>query len=488
VGRGRSVRRGWLVRRTFIAMQIERFLLVATLLLGLCGPARAQIPSASVSAATKSKGADVSLHKPAPQEDVEENLGSMKLLAPGIGWAEISVAHYSSEKEDHVVYWTTDNGKHWRNITPPVAPGEDLSDLFFLDTHHGWAIFERSKDETKTIGEAPMQRSGFLRASVTEETQNKLHLAVATTIDAGVTWSMKGFALALEDYFPKKDLWTLNSIDVAGIAFADQLHGWLQLVYWIGMHGHGSLLLVTSDGGKIWNKASAYPRPKFPDMVLVTPNEGWVFGTIEPDGEPMSLFVTRDGTKSWQELSAQPFEDPDDVKKWHPMLVQARGELGAEGATCEVHRPPVFQDPAHGFFEEDCRNADAVADIDGRPESMHTTVLFATSDGGRTWKQDRMLRNFAGSCNSSTVVDSIWIVPVKQSGDHALLRVAAGATVDAGKDNGSSSGYSMCEARLSFVTPAQGWMLADQEDKGALSSTIDGGRSWTTITPRRGGR
>ena len=42
-----------------------------------------------------------------------------------------------------------------------------------------------------------------------------------------------------------------------------------------------------------------------------------------------------------------------------------------------------------------------------------------------------------------------------------LLRVGAGETLDAGEDNGSEAGYSICDTSLSFVTPAQGWMLAD---------------------------
>jgi len=66
-----------------------------------------------------------------------------------------------------------------------------------------------------------------------------------------------------------------------------------------------------------------------------------------------------------------------------------------------------------------------------------------------------------------------------------LLRVGAGETLDAGEDNGSEAGYSICDTSLSFVTPAQGWMLADDS---VLSSTTDGGRTWTTITPGGGRR
>jgi photosystem II stability/assembly factor-like uncharacterized protein len=111
---------------------------------------------------------------------------------------------------------------------------------------------------------------------------------------------------------------------------------------------------------------------------------------------------------------------------------------------------------------------------------MHTTLLFATNDARRTWKPNRTLTNFVGSCSSSTMVGSTWVAPVMKGGHVALLRVAAGATVDAGEDNGSRSRYSsLCETRLSFVSLAQGWMLADH---GVLQSTTDGGRTWTTIT------
>jgi hypothetical protein len=441
-------------------MRIERALLIGVLTVGLSASAQAKaVPSASPSPATGSKAADLLLQKPTPDDEVEEELGGMKLLAPGIGWAERSIHHYPSGNVDEIIYWTTDNGRHWRNITPPAA-GKGVSDFFFLDTHRGWTIFWQSNEAEQRM-----------------EPRDKLRLALATTTDAGATWSKTPLTLVLADYFSKDDVSEIEELWVSGIAFADPRHGWLQLQYWIEMHLHASLLLVTSDGGKTWKEADSYPRPNFPDMVLLTPKDGWVFGTIEPDGPPNSLFVTRDGTRNWQEIAAQSIENLGDfVKKWHEMLLQPHGELEEEGADCEVYDLPMFKDPAHGLLEEDC----SVDVVGGDPVSMHTTVLFATNDGGRTWKQDRTVKNFVGLCNSSTMVDSTWIAPVKQSGHLALLHVGAGATVDAGEDNGSRSRYSLCETRVSFVSLAQGWMLADHS---VLQSTTDGGQTWTTITP-----
>jgi hypothetical protein len=149
-------------------MRNKQFLLIAVLMLGPCEPARAQVPSASPSAVTKSKGADVPSHKPAPQEDLDVQLDNMKLLAPGIGWAERSVRHHSPEYAERTVHWTTDNGKHWKNVTPVFTRKENLADLFFLDLHHGWAIFEPSEYVEQA-----------------EHRPSKLPLVLAATSDAG---------------------------------------------------------------------------------------------------------------------------------------------------------------------------------------------------------------------------------------------------------------------------------------------------------------
>jgi hypothetical protein len=260
--------------RKAIAMRIERALLIC-ILIGLSAPALAlEAPSASPSPASESKGADLPPLKPAPDEDM--GVGSMKLLAPGIGWAEHSVSHDSSDYVEATYYWTTDNGKHWKNITPRATGKEEIADFFFLDTHRGWAVFD-------------------LSAAEQNESQTKLPLTLATTTNAGATWSKTPLTLRLGEYFSKDNLSDLNDIEVSRIAFADPLHGWLQLAFRIGMHGHGTFLLVTSDGGKTWKEADSYQGPNSSDdMVLVTPDENTILrfalndtGT-DPESERLS--------------------------------------------------------------------------------------------------------------------------------------------------------------------------------------------------------
>jgi hypothetical protein len=129
-------------------------------------------------------------------------------------------------------------------------------------------------------------------------------------------------------------------------------------------------------------------------MLLITPNEGWVFGSVEPDGSPNSFFVTRDGARSWQQFSAMRPSQLDGDKEWHEVSILPPGV--SEETNCEVYRLPVFQVPTNGFFAEDC----ADETVDTRQISEHTTVLFVTHDGGRTWTADRTLRNFLGLCDS----------------------------------------------------------------------------------------
>jgi hypothetical protein len=57
-----------------------------------------------------------------------QQIQSMKLLTPQVGWAQ-SGQH---------LYWTTDGGSHWKDITPHTPSKENIADALFLDTSMGW--------------------------------------------------------------------------------------------------------------------------------------------------------------------------------------------------------------------------------------------------------------------------------------------------------------------------------------------------------------
>jgi len=231
------------------------------------------------------------------------------------------------------------------------------------------------------------------------------------------------------------------------LAFVDDRHGWMILNS--AKAGAGALL-VTSDGGRNWRDTHDDDPGGQGPVVLITPDEGWIAGGEHDD----DLHVTRDGAKSWQTIS---LPAPKEISP-------------AKFRTAEA---PVFEDSKHGFV--------AVTYIGGHQSAA---VLFATDDGGRSWKQDRVLSNLektsAGRRVQSAVVGDIWLIAKVSDHRPILTALRAGAKMRATIDPASlMSGYLGVD-QLSFVTPSQGWVLVDAE----LLSTGDGGATWADITPK----
>jgi photosystem II stability/assembly factor-like uncharacterized protein len=333
-------------------------------------------------------------------------MGSMKLLAPGIGWA----------LANHHLFWTTDNGASWKDITPSKRAGSDehISHVFALNVHDIWLLYAQ-------CGEPVCK------------------FALAHSVDIGATWSWIPVTLPPELQHGLAGEGTL--------AFVDDRHGWMILN--LANAGAGALL-VTSDGGRNWRDTHDDDPGGQGPVVLLTPEEGWIAGGEHDD----DLHVTRDGAKSWQTIS---LPAPKEISP-------------AKFRTAEA---PVFEDSKHGFV--------AVTYIGGHQSA---TVLFATDDGGRSWKQDRVLSNLektsAGRRVQSAVVGDIWLIAKVSDHRPILTALRAGAKMRATIDPASHmSGYLGVD-QLSFVTPSQGWVLVDAE----LLSTGDGGATWADITPK----
>ena len=109
-------------------------------------------------------------------------------------------------------------------------------------------------------------------------------------------------------------------------------------------------------------------------------------------------------------------------------------------------------------------------------------MLFATADGGVTWKPDRVLTGLQehseGEKVESAVADSTWITArVPKNGLPQLTKLGPGASVtDTTMPAPEESGVS----QMSFATPSQGRVVTNESK---LLSTNDGGATWTDITP-----
>ena len=209
-------------------------------------------------------------------------LETMKLLTADVGW---------TASESHL-FWTTDAGHTWKDITPEVDDDDGIASVFFLDTSTGWVLFSRY-----------------------EELQPFFDLA--STRDGGKTWSVK------EDVVPKLKQKGTDLDTHADIFFADSHHGWMNITVVSGSAFHPGVLLKTEDGGRTWNWATG---PSYGSVWFLNPKDGWILSPPQDD-----LEETHDGGATWNP----------------PRLLPRPGTRGEEPYRYGL---PVFADRQHGFM------------------------------------------------------------------------------------------------------------------------------------------
>ncbi len=345
----------------------------------------------------------------------------MKLLAPGIGWVATS----------HGLFWTENDGQKWREITPSGGKNGNIQNVFFLDAHTGWALLAGcGTDNSKKLN----LRLDLLSTNDSGATWSRIQVTPPTVRDNRIPFAIQGCG--------------------AEFAFADSLHGWINVTARAEtMNSFWGFLLLTSDGGRTWKQAQSAPSLLDASVLLVTPHDGWLLGSSH-ENPYQQLYVTRDQAHSWRHVSM-------------------RAPKGIFPATETNYELPVFSDSKHGHLLVNYSYYDGANDT-------ASEVLFATDDGGWTWKLDRFVKDMEDQSASSTVVDSKWVF-IRVLNHHPMLK-----TVDAGErinfSAGATAGRSSYHAArdISFVTPTQGWVVVGDGD---LLSTTDGGAIWTDITP-----
>jgi hypothetical protein len=412
-------------------MKVKCTALVVALLIQSSPHVWAQNSPASQAGTSGAQGADVLWYGKAPP-GWGGMVGSMKLIATNIGWAE----------RGGRLYWTIDSGASWKDITPPISRNERLGGVFFLDPNTGWATINYKQSSSR-----------------------ELQFDFASTSDAGATWSRTTVPLRPEDFgipTPRTPGWTMPpTFHLRGgggtPAFADHVHGWMN-VWFHGetMNSWDSAVLVTSDGGQTWKQAPNAPELNHLKMLLLTPLEGWLYGI--DSGSNNGLYISRDGGRSWETVSLNP---PD----------------GVAPARCGVHGLPTFDDPKHGFLQINCSSGVS-------PHLKLSLVLFETNDSGRTWKADRMVKNLDDSSRQlydvSALTDSLWIFASKSDHHPTLTKLGANAKLDGSEIAASERAGHGSLRNLSFTDPNHGWII---DGDGNLLSTADGGTTWATITP-----
>ncbi len=355
----------------------------------------------------------------------------MGLVAAGTGWIVQNQSIGASS--DDYLFWTSDDGNNWKDITPRDPASRQIADVFFLDASRGWVLFAvRGKEFT-----GASNVSGF---------------DLAITTDGGADWTQRHVTVP-----PENHGWSGG----AKIFFLDSSHGWLNLE--LALHDWAvGTLLETTDGGQNWNPVQGFNVDAgFGGIRFVDTQNGWVAGG--PYGQ-QHLYATHDGGRNWHDVALPP------VSGLSTLL---------NSITMSQCKPPLFRDSKHGLLPVTYSGTSASG------SDLKVLALFSTDDTGRTWRsegwgnlgEDRGVLAF-------TAVDS-QAFALKPS-DHAaltLLKVGLGGkTAQTGATGMPQMSSNTALLSLRFGDMNHGWAFSSDS---RLLSTVDGGVTWRDITPSR---
>jgi photosystem II stability/assembly factor-like uncharacterized protein len=259
---------------------------------------------------------------------------------------------------------TSNGGKSWG------ASGSKVWGMSFIDARRGWGLHG--------TGEA---------------------LVVVATTNGGEAWTQPGSQTI--DFLP------------SALAFADEMHGWI-----VGMDGS---ILATRDGGVTWTSQTSGTTGSLEDVDFVDPVHGWAAGDLTADAESALsdagvMLATQDGGTTWTmqdtgsraTLNAVTFADASrgwavgfDYLEDTSVILDTRdggGTWNAQyvGSMGQELTDIAFGDPDHGY---------AVGSEDEK-----RGVVYATSDGGATWVEQKIPESpvlYSVSCFGA---DHAWVV------------------------------------------------------------------------------
>ena len=310
---------------------------------------------------------------------------SIKMLSSTSGWA-------SSGSQ---LFYTSDNGADWRDISPAAASGDVFASVFFLNTRTGWLLTAHSDD---------MEGWSFV---------------VWRTGDGGSTWTGADVPRWHHDRTRSEP----GLADHGTITFTDPYRGWLSLDLKGNTLFGTSTMLVTFDGGRSWDWAVDGPDTHISDLA----------------GAGDSLF-----TVGWSHGASDLESSSNGVTDFTPVFLPVPKQIAANSTP--VYSLPIFTDARNGHEAVRYQSANG---------AISTAVFYSTSNGGRTWHADGTLGNLLGSEDANvTLADSSWIIPFAPDNASTTLIEFPTSTI-ATLPNHQSGDFGRCT--LSFSSPMQGW-------------------------------
>jgi photosystem II stability/assembly factor-like uncharacterized protein len=237
-------------------------------------------------------------------------------VAPGTGWAA-SLEH---------LYWTADNGRRWREITPRrVRPDELIQVAYFADRLHGWVpLMSTHQDQPP-------------------------HLQVGLTGNGGASWRYAPVDLSHIDYVLSAPP------SIASMSFSDRMHGWMLIDASSSQLSRRGYLFRTTDGGTHWRLLTAPPIDG--GISFGSARNGVMTDALNPYSDT-AVWHTKDGGRTWA-ASSLPFPE-------------------------HCPRCVVDQISSASFYDAEDAMLTAIIRVPGIDDFV--SVEYGTTDGGATWR------------------------------------------------------------------------------------------------------
>jgi photosystem II stability/assembly factor-like uncharacterized protein len=316
------------------------------------------------------------------------------------------------------------NNDNWKIVRRSAETDKNLRSIYFVDAMTGWAA-----------GDAG---------------------TVYRTTDGGRSW---------------KPLLSGAPANINFIHFMDWNHGWM--LGETNSQGDGSetILFMTTNGGKVWNKK---PMPNLLSLHFIDPKNGWAVG------KNATLLKTNDGGIQWTKV--------DSMEKLIGLPVESTSYNYG-------FRDIQFIDALHGWL---------IGNFYGRAQD-NIGGIFMTTDGGTTWQRVPITiqtqytsgRFTPGQFHSIKFSDVNTGTVTGEMKDGEGRFFFALHTRDGGKTWEQFRTPSRATHSTQFLDLANGWMAAFAPREGAaeavvydttLMRTDNGGMSWRNDFVAKGRR
>ena len=344
----------------------------------------------------------------------------------------------------------------------------ELTDIFFIDPHRGWAVGAEGVILRTTSGGREWLEVGNAAVETAEELSLKQKL---NAMQRGIQTSSTGIA----DLKPKSN--EAVRVRWETVFFIDENRGWVAGGFEIPYTGHSrGVVMKTLDGGVSWRLVEGVFAPRINKIAFTDSRNGWAVGQrggLLGEG----IFFTGDGGETWSG-SPTPYSIPDVILGWRSAIALADGFIGlsTHGRAVQLKRQQaeiaIVQSQHDQAFAhlamQDHKNGWAVGT---------GGAVFRTADAGLSWRPAFELESMVDLKKLLTQFDfrtvcctpsHLWFAGNPGSLIFSIERATGSIRTHA-------TGSPLPINKIQFADVNHGWAVGPL---GLILATHDGGDSW----------